>query len=329
MSAELRRQVAGAVRRVLGEPGGGLDAYGDPPGDPGLFGPGSIAWQVHSDLPSMLVGGISSLMLQALHPLAMAGVAQHSRYREDPLGRLQRTAAFVAGTTFGGRELAMGLIEQVRRVHLHVRGVARDGRPYRAEDPELLTWVHCAEVWSFLRSYQRYGPRPLLREEKDRYLAEVAQIARLLGADGVPESVDDVRAYLRRTRGSLEVTPEALEAVAFLRRPLGPAGSGALGHRVVVEAAEDLLPEVARRALGARPATPIGRVRARLAMASLSGLIRWSVGPSVVLQAASARARARPESPPLTGRARHAAWRPGRRRDAPAPPGTRSRASAR
>ncbi len=325
MSRAIRRRVAEAVRRVLGEPGGTLEAYRDPPGDPGLFGPGSPAWQVHSDLPSMLVGGISSLMLQALHPLAMAGVAEHSRYREDPLGRLQRTAAFVGGTTFGGREHASSLVEQVRMVHTRVRGTARDGRPYSAADPDLLTWVHVAEVWSFLRAYQRYGPRPLLRAEKDRYLADVAEVARLLGASEVPGTVEELRAYLRTARAMLEVTPEAVEAVAFLRQPFDRSGAGALGHRVVVEAAEDLLPEFARRALHARPATPVGRVRARLAMASLAGVLRWSIGPSVVLAAADARVAAGPRAATPGG-----AGRPQDPRRAAHPaPVTRSRASTR
>src|SRR5688500_9257071 len=110
-------------------------------GDFGLFGPGSAVWKVHSD-PSMLIGGVRALMLQTLHPLAMAGVAKHSNYREDPFGRLHRTGAFLGATTFGTTATAERAIAQVRAIHPHVKGVAPDGRPYSADDPHLLAWVH-------------------------------------------------------------------------------------------------------------------------------------------------------------------------------------------
>jgi len=116
---------------------------------------------VHSDLPSMLIGGISALLLQTLHPLAMAGVAEHSNYQADPLGRLRRTADFVGTTTFGTVREAEKAVQQVRRVHRRVTGVAPDGRPYSADDPELVTFIHAAEVSSFLESARRFGPRDL------------------------------------------------------------------------------------------------------------------------------------------------------------------------
>ena len=196
----LRALIGTSVRDALGADPDALDVHRTPAGDPGLFGPGSIPWLVHGDLPAMLIGGFSALMLQTLHPLAMAAVAEHSSYREDPFGRLQRTARFVAGTTFGGMPLVDELVGEVRRVHTSVRGVAADGRRYSANDPALLTWVHTAEAWSFLRSYQRYSTHPLLRGEQDRYLADVAAIARRLGARNVPESVEQVRRYLASVR---------------------------------------------------------------------------------------------------------------------------------
>jgi len=288
----LRGLVVSGVARALGGPPGALEEYREPLGDPGLFGPGSVAWQVHADLPAMLVGGVSSLMLQTLHPLAMAGVAEHSRYREDPFGRLQRTARFVAGTTFGSRELADDLVAEVRAVHRRVRGVAADGRRYVASDPRLLTFVHTAEVWSFLRSYQRYGPRPLLRSEKDRYLAEVAEVAIRLGARDVPASVDEVRAYLREIRGELAATPDALAAIRFLRRPLGDRPVDALGHRVVAGAAVDLLPAFARRELRLGVVTGARAAPVRVAATAFAVALRWAVGPSLVLAVATERARA-------------------------------------
>jgi uncharacterized protein (DUF2236 family) len=288
----IRAALVSGVSRALGGAPGLLEEYGTPAGDPGLFGPGSAPWQVHADLPAMLVGGISSLMLQTLHPLAMAGVAQHSRYREDPFGRLQRTARFVAGTTFGSRALVDQLVGEVRQVHRFVRGVAADGRPYSADDPALLTWVHTTEVWSFLRSYQRYGPRPLLRVEKDRYLAQMREVAMMLGARDVPGSVAEVRAYLRDVQGELEATPDAFEAVRFLRTPVGEGAGDVLAHRIVSGAALDLLPPFARRALHLGRPTPIVKAQARTATATFAVLLRWAVGPSLVLATATERSLA-------------------------------------
>lgn len=300
----LRRLALAGIRDALGTgEADRLDELGEPAGDPGLFGPGSRAWTVHADLACMLVGGFSALMLQMLHPLAMAGVAQHSAYRSDPLGRLRRTARYVAGTTYGARPLVDELVAQVRAVHARVHGLAGDGRPYRADDPALLTWVHTTEVWSFLRAYQRYSPRPLDRAGKDAYLAEVAVLARLLGADEVPGSVAAVRTYLRAIRPELAVTAEALDALAFLRTPVGTSPADVLAHRIVCEAALDLLPGFAKAALGAsgplaRLAGGVlpggGRLGTRAATATFAATLRWALGPSVVRERALQRVAAGP-----------------------------------
>lgn len=301
LAAPLRDLALVSVRGALGDGGPEPLELSEPAGDPGLFGPGSFAWQVHGDLGCMLIGGFSALMLQMLHPLAMAGVAQHSSYREDPLGRLRRTARYVAGTTYGGMPLVDQLVGEVANVHRRVHGTATDGRPYRADDPALLTFVHTSEVWSFLAAYQRYAPRPLLRREKDAYLAEVAALAELLGATEVPRSVSAVRGYFRAIRPELSATPEALEAFRFLRSPVGRSPADAVAHRVVAEAAIDLLPGFARDELGLGglaghlttgvvPAS--GRVPTRVAAASLAASLRWAIGPSLVRQAAEARVAA-------------------------------------
>src|SRR6202040_2590252 len=112
--------------------------------------------RVHADA-SMFVGGLRALLLQSLHPLAMAGVAQHSDYRGDPWGRLARTSTFLAVTTYGPAAEGQGAVDRIRGIHRRVHGVARDGRPYSAADPHLLEWVHIAEVDSFLRAHRRYG----------------------------------------------------------------------------------------------------------------------------------------------------------------------------
>ena len=127
----------------------GID-YDRPAGDPGLFGPDSVTWRVHSDFPGMLSGGLCALMLQTLHPLALAGVWDHSNFRTDLVGRLRRTTNFVAGTTYAARGEAQRLIDRVATIHAQVHGSLPDGRSYRADDPDLLTWVHVTESFGFL-----------------------------------------------------------------------------------------------------------------------------------------------------------------------------------
>src|SRR5205823_9741871 len=170
--------------------------------DLGLFGPDSVTWRIHAD-PSMLIGGIRALLVQALHPLAMAGVAQHSDYQDDPWGRLQRTVDYVVTTTFADRPTALAAGDRVRAVHSRVRGIDPvTRRPYRADDPELLVWVHAVEVHSFLAAYRRYGGR-LTDEEADRYVTEQVRTAALVGLEGdiVPASLAALRAYLQGVEG--------------------------------------------------------------------------------------------------------------------------------
>ena len=200
------------VRRAIGINGEPPPIATDP--DDAYLAPDGVARLVHADLPSMLIGGVSALLLQMLHPLAMAGVAEHSGYREDPLGRLRRTAAFVAATTFGTTAEAEAAIAQVQRVHRRVKGTAPDGRPYSADDPELVTFIHVAEVSSFLASARRYGPRPLTPEQCDRYYEEVAPVG--LRPRG------DLGAALGRRGGELP----AAGAARPLRRAAGPCGAG-------------------------------------------------------------------------------------------------------
>ena len=165
----------------------------------GWFEPGSPIMRVHSDA-SMFIGGLRALLFQSMHPLAMAGVAQHSDYRHDPWGRLQRTADFIAATTFGPASEAQRAVDVVRRVHEHVVGVAADGRPYAANDPHLLRWVHLAELDSFLAAHDRYGAEPLVGADRDRYVAEVGVVARALGVSAPPTSERGLRDQLRSFR---------------------------------------------------------------------------------------------------------------------------------
>jgi uncharacterized protein (DUF2236 family) len=190
----------------------------------GYFEPGSVSRRVIGH-PAALVGGLRALLLQALHPLAMAGVAQHSSYIEDPLGRLQRTAGYVSALTFGSREDADAAVAQVRSVHRHVHGTDPvTGKRYSASDPDTMLWVHCVEVHSFLAAYRAYA-RPISAADQDRYLAEQVTSAELIGipAGRAPASVAQFREYFAAVRGDLRTSPDAEAAISFVRRPSLPS----------------------------------------------------------------------------------------------------------
>jgi uncharacterized protein (DUF2236 family) len=277
------------VRATVGDRRRELRRYREPRGDAGWFGPASVTWDVHAQLGPMLVGGFSALLLQSLHPLVVQGVADHSNYREDPFGRLQRTADFIAGTTYGSSELASSSVRRVRAIHTRVQGHTPDGRQYRADDPALLNYVHVTEVWSFLRAHQRYSGRPLLLSEKNQYLREVAVVARRLGADGVPETTEDVRAYLRVMRPELKRSEAAAQVVEFLLQPVKRPPVEVAAHRVITEAAIDLLPAFARRRLGLFRPHGYRLAMVRPAASVLSLTLRRTVGDPPMLAASRER----------------------------------------
>jgi uncharacterized protein (DUF2236 family) len=211
-----RAWLAGQIRsRVIGDDPAAKNAEIFGTDGPRWFDEDSPIHVVHADA-SMFIGGLRALLLQSLHPLAMAGVAAHSDFRMDPWGRLQRTAEFLAATTYGNVETAERAVAVVRRVHERVVGTAPDGRPYAANDPHLLHWVHLAESDSFLSAYQRYGSRRLSPADQDRYLAESAVIARKLGVLDPPTSTRMLRSQLNDFRPELRGTRGAREAARFL-----------------------------------------------------------------------------------------------------------------
>ena len=221
--------------------------------DQGLFGPGSVTWRVHAH-PAMLIGGLRALIVQSLNPLALAGVVQHSDFRERPLHRLRQTAGYVATVTFGDADTAQRAGAHVRRVHSHIRGIDKvTGREYSAEDPDTLLWVHCAEVHSFLAAYRAYGGR-LSAEEQDAYLAESARAAALVGIppETVPASVEEMRAYWAAMEPTLCASLEARRAIAFVVNPplSGPLLPYAPALRVVASAAVGLVPKHLRGLAG-------------------------------------------------------------------------------
>ena len=179
------------IRRGIREMVGGSGppvAFLTPPGDRGLFGPESIAWKVHADFISMMIGGISSLIMQALHPQALAGVWDHSSFREDLKGRLGRTAFFIAATTYGSQEMALNIIDKVNRIHTKITGLDEFGKPYQASDPHLLAWVHLTETRSFMSAFESHRTELLSLSAKDQYFAEMKGLGERLGAIDLPAS---------------------------------------------------------------------------------------------------------------------------------------------
>ncbi|WP_429614956.1 oxygenase MpaB family protein [Sphingobium olei] len=276
MRDALRRRIRREIANLFGSGNEPVD-LDTPAGDPGLFGPSSMAWRVHADLGPMMVGGIAALLLQMLHPAALAGVWDHSHFRKDRTGRLRRTAQFIAGTTYGGTAEAERLMAKVRAVHTHVRGTMPDGTAYRADDSDLLLWVHVAESWCLLEAYRRYRAPLLTRTQADRYHGEVAMIADRLGSAPAPSTHDGARLYLESMRPQLRYDLRTREvADALLTRR--PGDLAAPLSRIVVDAAVDILPRWAAHMhgfyLGPR------RHIARAGMSGMGVLLHWTLDDS-------------------------------------------------
>jgi uncharacterized protein (DUF2236 family) len=240
-----------------------------------LFSPDSVTWRVHGDVTTMMVGGVASLLLQMLHPSVLAGVWDHSNFRNDMLGRLRRTARFVAITTYGQRDEASSAIARVRRIHDQVTGVLPNGIAYRANDPAALAWVHATESWSFLNAWQRYAEPRMSRSDQDRYFAEVAQVGRLLGADPVPDATTDVARYLAAMRPRLCVDERTREVASFLLNQAPQTLIAAPAQAAILSAAIDLLPGWARAMHGiSNP--PLFRPFVRAGTMGLATTLRWA-----------------------------------------------------
>ncbi|USU03413.1 oxygenase MpaB family protein [Sphingomonadaceae bacterium OTU29MARTA1] len=272
---DIRETIQGQVHRLVGFGDGAVDLT-RPPGDDGLFGPGSAAWVVHGDFTAMMAGGVAALLLQMLHPGALAGVWDHSNFRRDMLGRLRRTAQFISGTTYGATATAEALIAKVRTIHDRVAGTLPDGTPYSANDPDLLTWVHVAEVGSFLAAHRRYRDPAFPDAEQDRYLAEYAIVAEKLGATGVPRTRNQIDAYMARIRPQLRADHRTREVARALLQQQPASLAMAPAQKLLMEGGIDLLPDWAARMHGLeRPL--VGRPAVRAGMAGIGSVLRWAL----------------------------------------------------
>jgi uncharacterized protein (DUF2236 family) len=255
--------------------------FGDSPGDPGLIGPGSISWEIHSDVAAITIGGMGAIVMEILHPSVMAGVQDQSSYREDPLRRGRTTFGYVVTTTFASHAAATRLINAVKSMHARVNGTRPDGVPYRALDPELIGWVHTCIPWAVMTAFDRYS-RPLSGAEKDRYLREQAVIGRMSGADDIPESVAELEDYVAAMAPKLGVNAQTQEFFEFLlTMPFGVPRLGPLSrpaHRFQAQVGMGLMPGWARRLSGFdSPALERRLLHAPLLRAYARSL-RWAYG---------------------------------------------------
>ena len=266
------------------------EVFLQPAGDPGLLGPHSSAWQVHAHFMAMMVGGIASLIVQALHPRALAGVWDHSSFRDDMGARLGRTAFFIAATTYGGRAMAEQAMQRVQHIHRHVQGVDTQGQAYSADDPHLLAWVHLAECTSFMRAYDTHGRPSLDTHGQDRYFADMALLGNAMGTGPVPAN----RAACERAL--LNYLPELRcdERTRYVLKrldnyPTEPPYRPLM--KMVVRAAHHSLPAWVHPLLQQPEPTWAERWWVRQALAQVSVPIQWALNDEGV--AAFARQRVR------------------------------------
>ena len=269
----LRRGLVGQVRNIFNDRGNGEAPV--QPSDNALLPRGSVAWRVHGDVTTMMVGGISGLLLEMLHPAALAGVWDHSNFRQDMLGRLRRTARFIALTTYAERGEAEAAIDRVNRIHAKVAGTMPDGSEYRADDPRLLSWIHVAGSASFLNAWIRFGEPAMSRRNQDAYFREVADVARRLGAFPVPETRAAADALMADFREDLCATERSREVARIILNPQN-AGLGAIPVQTIIgRAAIDLLPRWARKMHGLS-SSMMARPVVDAATFGMASTLRWA-----------------------------------------------------
>lgn len=270
----IRRMIEAQVLGLTGMALKEID-FERPKGEPGLFGPQSAIWQVHGDFTSMLCGGISALLLQMLHPLALDGVWDHSRFREDILGRLRRTSQFISATTFATTPDAERLIAKVQGIHQRIAGVDKDGTPYQASDPALLTGCTSPSAVALWPPTCATSGRWSVPSAED-YFRESAEIARRLGARDIPQTPQEVADYLEAMRPRLRCDERTREVAQVLLSTRLPGRMSQPVGRVMMNAGIDLLPEWAQEMLGLS-LTPLQRRTTRLMVHGVARVLRASV----------------------------------------------------
>jgi uncharacterized protein (DUF2236 family) len=223
----------------------------------------------------MMVGGVAALLLQMLHPAVLAGVWDHSNFREDMLGRLRRTARFIALTSYGSREEAAQAIERVRSVHDKVTGILPDGAAYAANDPHLLAWVHVTEATSFLDAWIRYAEPAMPLPDQDRYFAEMVRIAEALGADPLPRSRAEADALIDSMRGELQVSERTREVARLVLDQRSSNMLVAPVQALTFGAAIDLLPDWAQEMHGLG-GSRLTRPLVRAGTSGIARSLRWA-----------------------------------------------------
>ena len=269
----LARMIGAEVRGLFAPDEAGGDSF--EPGI-GLFPADAVSRRVHGDVTCMMVGGVSALLLQMLHPGALAGVWDHSNFRNDMQGRLRRTGRFIGATTYGRQEDADRYIDRVLAVHGDVRGKRPDGTPYSAFDPHLVTWVHVSELQSFLAAWKRYREPAMPREEEDRYFAENVVVAKRLGGRDIPASRREVDAFLAEIRPELVVDHRVREVRSALMTHRSDSLLARPADTLFMRAGIDLLPEWAQRMHGLRllPGEAFG---VRAAVSAISRTVGWAL----------------------------------------------------
>jgi uncharacterized protein (DUF2236 family) len=273
MLAPVRKALVRQVRATFNDRSKGQQPI--PRSDHALFPRASVIWRVHGDVTSMMAGGIAALLLQMLHPQALGGVWDHSDVNEDMLGRLRRTARFIAITTYGEREAAEAAIAKVRRIHEQVSGILPDGTGYRADDPHLLAWVHVAGALMFLDGWRRYGEPGMSGGDQDMYFAQTGEIARMLGADPVPTTRAAAERLILEFRPALRGDDRTREFRDLVLGAPAPSLAEIGVQKLLMSAAVDLLPSWARRLHGLRR-LPLSAPPVRAATFGLASTLRWA-----------------------------------------------------
>jgi uncharacterized protein (DUF2236 family) len=251
-----------------------LEEFKLPIGDPGLFGPQSVTWKVHADFSAMMVGGLSSLMIQALHPRALAAVWDHSNFRHQLKARLGRTALFVAATTYGSVDLATKHVQRVNAIHAKIKGIDLKGQAYIANEPHLLRWVHLVETISFLNAYQHLALQPLCPSDCDRYVVEMNKVGEMLGATNLPLTFSDAKHAMTQYEPELvfdQRTRETLRSIESYSVDLTEKPFFAL----ILSASFDIVPEWLLQKLQREAESCLRINTRRLALQIASKPVQW------------------------------------------------------